>query len=209
MTAYCFLSQCIISAHFLYTLNTQGCGTTHANITFFTEYNSADNKLVTDAATRRQHSLVQDGCVAVAVLLNDGDNECYQLVPEVQTLGVGSICCLLRLWAVRLELSLVEFVAVVKEELVGGLHACLHAVLHHGACPGGTRQLLHLSMPVSCYRCLITYQTKEHVTQTSDILRQNGSQLFGILKALYCIVFTSNPTGPEDPITGGKRQQYR
>ena len=122
---------------------------------------SAPNKLVTDTPARWQHSLVQDGSVAVAVLLYDGHNESDQLVPEVETLGVGSVGGLLRLRAVGLELSLVQLVAVVKEELVGGLHARLHTVLHHRACPRGTRQLLHLSMPVSHYRCVIMYQTNQ------------------------------------------------
>ncbi len=43
-----------------------------------------------------------------------------------------------------LELPVVELVAVLKEELVGGAEARLHTVLHHCAGAGRARQLLHL-----------------------------------------------------------------
>ncbi len=42
------------------------------------------------------------------------------------------------------DTDLVELVAVVEEELVGGLHARLDAVLNDSAGPRRTRQLLNL-----------------------------------------------------------------
>jgi len=43
-----------------------------------------------------------------------------------------------------LELPVVELVAVLEEELVGGAEARLHTVLHHRAGARRARQLLHL-----------------------------------------------------------------
>ena len=49
---------------------------------------------------------------------------------------------------VYLELPVVELVAVLEEELVGGAEAGLYAVLHHGARARRRRQLLNLNNKV-------------------------------------------------------------
>ena len=61
-------------------------------------------------------------------------------MPEVKTFRTRSF--LVWVWRFRgvgLELSVVEFVAVLKEELVCGLDAGHHTVFHHGAGAGRTR----------------------------------------------------------------------
>ena len=90
--------------------------------------------------------LVEHGCVRVAVLLNHRHNEGDQLVPEAKVLGAGSL--LLRVVGVggilHLELPAVQVAAVVKQELVRGLHARDHAVLHHSAGARRAWQILNL-----------------------------------------------------------------
>ena len=58
-------------------------------------------------------------------------------MPEFKTASVGTLLRLvgLLLIGIRLELSVIELIAVVKEELVGRLHTGLHTILHHGAGP--------------------------------------------------------------------------
>ena len=72
-----------------------------------------------------------------------------------------------------LELSVVELVAVLEEELVGGAQAGLHTVLHHGAGPWGAGQLLHLHSKGSALTAAL------FLALTACI------QLF----ALYCIIY--------------------
>jgi len=88
---------------------------------------------------RKHNALVKDGCVACSIFFDHGYDECNQFVPELKTLGAVWTLVNRLLWfpgavVICLELSLVQLTAVVKQELVGGLHARLHTVLHHCTC---------------------------------------------------------------------------
>jgi len=102
----------------------------------------------------RGNWLVEDRSVAGQILVYDGRDERDELVPELEArhaartlvggvVGLADRAGMARV-AVRLELSLVELVAVVEEELVGGLEAGHHAVFDDVARPRRRRQVLHL-----------------------------------------------------------------
>ena len=81
--------------------------------------------------------LVENRTVTVLVLLDDGGDERDQLVPELEVVEPrSSVLVLLPALAslgLRLELGVVEVVAVAEQEGVGGPQARLHPVPDHGA----------------------------------------------------------------------------
>jgi len=96
--------------------------------------------------------LVKNAGVARFILLYDGDEQRDKFMPELETLyavrsvvdrGFWRLGCRCRL-LVRLELSLVQLDAVVKEELVGRPGARLDAIFHHCTSAWRTWQLLNL-----------------------------------------------------------------
>ena len=122
-----------------------------------------------DYKTRSESNwLVKYWCVAGLIFVNDGRYERDQLVPELEawhaawSLILDVITKVTRL-AVRLELSLVQLVAVVEEKLVGRLETGLGTVLDDVTGAWWRRQVLNLQQAIRH-----SHFTSERMTDTSE-----------------------------------------
>lgn len=81
--------------------------------------------------------LVEDGCVAVFILLDHRNDQRDQFMPEIQRFQTRAVILgvPLRLVRINLEFPVVDVVAILEEELVGRSKTRLHAILDHGARP--------------------------------------------------------------------------